>query len=565
MLIKNKIITFIKSTSVKSILHILFIISVINFILPINSLFAHRFTVQVAASRTPLNIQDFSNRHKISDPVREVFHDGWYRYLTGNFDDLKSATKFAGDLSLRTGIPGVFTRNLEESPESLVPVQAIASGAEVKIMPDPAVSAASDSSAAVKMKSTAVSAMTEEKTIRKSANKGNELFLRVFGKKNILELQKELILYGNKNLPLFVRKFYVRLIEKTYTYPIILLFVFLIIIFLLNILFVLLFLYYSNKQKNRREKYIRIFGNLYEDVLRRYLFDEIPWESALAKLKRINKPLNRRILTSVLINFQENLRGEMDTRMSEIFFKIGLHTDALKSVRSSLYYKKVIGIRELTNLYPKGTEEIIGNYINHPNDLVRAEAQTSYIRLHPDQPFGFLRQLTSPFTRWTQLTAFYLFRLHQLPVPAFIDYMDSEHPTVRNFCLWMIVYFQQLENASEILNLLHSKMELTRFLSIRAVNDLRLYQGKELLKDRYRNETEKNRMEIIKAFKNIGNSEDYGFLENIIRSGSVTAKTEACRSLYFMNSEGPERLALLQKNAGLEIEKYLAHVSDLRN
>ena len=108
-------------------------------------------------------------------------------------------------------------------------------------------------------------------------------------------------------------------------------------------------------------------------------------------------------------------------------------------------------------------------------------------------------------------------------------------------------------------------MELTRFLSIRAINDLRLHQGKELIKNRYPDETEKNRMEIIKALKNIGNAEDFNFLESIIKSGSVTAKTEACRSLYFMSPESRERLILLNQNADLNIEQYLAHVTDQRN
>ena len=388
--------------------------------------------------------------------------------------------------------------------------------------------------------------------------------LWIYGKKELLELKRDLISYA-PSFPQFARKYYILLIERTYDHPIVPIFIFLILIFMANGLIVLLILYLTNKQKTQRERYINIYRNLYEDILRSYLFGEIEWEKALPKFKKLKNPLNRKILTSVLLTFKENLRGEMDTQIPEIFVKLGLNTDSLQLAESSFYSKKVQGIRELTNLYPEGAMAIIPTYINHPHDLVRTESQVSYIRLNPERPFEFLKTLTSPFPRWTQLSAFYLLRLHQLPVPAFVDYLDSKQPTVRNFCLRMIIFFQQLENASEIFKMLESPLEMTRFLAIKAVNDLRLFDGKKLIKDMYAAETNKNKIEIIKALEKIGNEEDFDFLESIIRTGSVTLKTEACRSLYFMNKEGQERLTLLSRDTDLQIEQYLAHITDPRN
>jgi hypothetical protein len=129
----------------------------------------------------------------------------------------------------------------------------------------------------------------------------------------------------------------------------------------------------------------------------------------------------------------------------------------------------------------------------------------------------------------------------------------------------MIIYFQQLEGVTEIFRFLDSKNELTRFLTFRAINDLRLFEGKELIKNCYPEETGKNRLEIIKAFKNIGTSDDFDFLESIIKSGSITEKTEACRALYFMNKAGRDQLNLLIMNSDQHIEQYLAHVTDPRN
>jgi len=385
------------------------------------------------------------------------------------------------------------------------------------------------------------------------------------GIRNIDVIRKNLAQYTNDHLPSYLGKFLTKVIAVSFSYPIVFLFVIFIIFFILNLIVITIVLRYTNHQKNRKERYISIYKNRYEEVLSSYLFNEIDWNTAYIRIKKKNKWINKEILVSVLSNFQENLRGDFDRQIPEIFYNLGLHTFAMRSVNSPYYYRKVYGIRQLTQLYPDRALEAIEPYINDPHDLVRAEAQASYIVLHPDHPFEFLKNLSRPFTRWTQLTAFNLYRSHQLTVPSFVEYLESDHTYVRNFSLRMIIYFQQVENAPAILKMLDSPLENTRFLCIRAIHDLLLYEGKDRIKSSYDTETGKNQIEIIKAFKNVGNEEDFSFLEHIIRNGSVTARTEACRSLFYMSEEGRQRVLLLQSESGLQIEQYLAHITDPRN
>jgi len=402
-------------------------------------------------------------------------------------------------------------------------------------------------------------------TAKKPHNEVNRIVLWLFGDNNVSEFKSRLIDFGKNNLPLFLQKNYLRLVEKTYTYPIIIIFIILIVGLFFNLTTVLLVMYFTNKRKNYKERYISIYRNSYEEVLRAYLFGEIEWVLALQKLKKLKKPLNRKILTDVLLIFKENLRGEMDSQIPQIFIKLGLEEDSLKLTKSAFYFRRIEGLKALTNLDPENAKKIIPNYLNDSHTTVRTEAQISFVRLYPENPFEFLKTLTKPFSRWTQLSSFYIFRLHQVPVPAFVDYLDSKIPTIRNFSLRMIIFFQQLENASAIYKLLDSPLEMTRFLSIRAVNDLRLYDGKQMIKNMYQSETGNNKLEIIKALKNIGSDEDFDFLESIIRLDSISLKTEACRSMYYVNKEGQERLNFLNQNSDLKIDQFLAHVTDPRN
>jgi len=394
---------------------------------------------------------------------------------------------------------------------------------------------------------------------------GNYILYLFFNKSEFSALKNSLIDYGNNYIPRELRGLWLTIITASFQFPIILVFLVIILFFILNIISVFLILNYSVKKKNNKDRFLRIYGKMYEGVLLSYLFKEINWESASLKLKRKDKRENRKLLISILLNFHENLKGEVDKFIPEIFTKLGLQKDSLKSANSLFNYRKVKGIRELTYLYSEGALGIISNLINDKNDNVRAEAQTAFIMLNPDDPFKFFQTLTKPFTRWTQLSAFNLLRLHQLPIPAFTDFLYSKHPNIRNFSLRMIVYYQQLENISEIFKMLDHEMELTRFLAYRAINDLRLYDGKELIKNKYWIETGKNKLEIIKALRNIGEVEDLDFLKVVIESDMISFKIEACRTMYFMNSESQEQLMILKDEANKELELFIAHVTDPRN
>lgn len=408
-----------------------------------------------------------------------------------------------------------------------------------------------------------------ETEILENSDKGESLddyFLQPFVKsRKMMALKNILLENGVKYVPQKLRNIYANIINLCFQFPVVLFLTAFILFFILNILIVFLVLNYTLKRKSYRERYISVYGKMYEEVLLMYMFGGIDWDKTLVKLKKIQHRQNRRILISILLNFHENLKGEVDKFVPEIYVKLGLQNDSLRLANSMFKYRKVQGIRELTFLYSEGAMGIVSGLINNPNDHVRSEAQTAYIRLNPEKPFRFFKILTKAFSPWTQLSAFYLLRLHQLPVPSFADYLYSKHHTVRNFSLKMIIYFQQLENISEVYKMLESKMELTRYLSYRAINDLRLYDSRLLLKNRFRDETNKNKIEIVRAFKNIGTSDDFEFLEIIIKSEAVSLKLEACRSMYFMSDEGKERLLKLNQESNEKLDEFIAHITDPRN
>ena len=553
-----------KLYSWKLITRIVCVLLGIHTLLPVYSSDSVYYAVQVAASKEPLDIGRFTRRYHITESITEIVSEDWRRYIIGKFENLRTASLYASEIESKTGITGAFPRQVADEP---IP--------QTEVKPDSVAKTKVQQSDTVKIirnipdslpqtkKTTAIpSALPRSSAPHRELN---QLILRFIGDKNVNQTKKELLEYGKNHFPVSIRKIYNSFIERTYTYPIVLIFIILILFFIFNLSFILLIIYNTNKFKNKKERYRIFYKNYYEEVLSLYLFDINDWNTTVTKLKRLRNPENRRILTLVLLIFKENLRGEMDAKITEIFVRLELNKDSLKLTKSPFYYKKAQGIRELTNLDPKSATNIINNFINDKHYQIRTEAQVSYVRLHPESPFDFLKNLLSPFSQWTQLTAFHIFRLHQIPVPAFINYIDSAQPNVRNFCLRMIIFFQQFEDATEIFKMIESKLETSRFLAIRAINDLRLYDGKSLLLKIYESEPVVNQIEIIKALRNVGDEEDFHFLESVILSGSVTMKVEACRSLYYMSRKGEETLSQISQKHNINLDLYLAHIKDPRN
>ncbi len=547
-----------------------------NFVLPVKRAGAQHYVVQLAASKDFIDLSEFPEKFGISDSIQEIVDKDWIRYVVGNFENRKMAALYAADLMAKTGMKGAFPKLIEDYSENKDTAQQTAAPLaldtfttdSVKVQDESGiVTAKQESGATASEKNTSIKFNNSEKQeqITFSFTERNLLLKFIFGEENLMAFKSKLLKYGDNHFSSKRRTNYMRLVNQIFSYPIVIVFSILILIFIIHVILLLFFLSYSNRLKNYNERYNKVYGSLYESIVLSYVFSDIDWETFYKKLKYIKLAKNRKILISILLNLHDNLKGGVDALIPEIYEKLNLKKDSIKTANSFLYYKKVKGLHELTFLCPEEALKIIPKLLKHSNESIRAEAQKAFILLHPENPFDFLRTLQKPFSRWTQLSAFHLLRLPQLQIPSFSRYLLSSHNGVRIFCLQMINYFQQLENVTLIFNLVDSNKELTRFLSYRAINNLRLYDGRVLIKKQYRDETEKNKLEIIKALRKIGTDEDIDFLEIIFKSESTALQIEACRSMYYMSSESNKRLLNVSRSVIPNLELFIAHVTDKRN
>ena len=526
------------------------------------------YAVQIAASKTPTDVKWFSAKYQIDQKILEIEENGWYKYVIGEFVNLQAASDYI-DLNLQSkGLQGPFPRLLPDSLKKYPWNEIKSKISDVQdineTMPALETNTASAGNTVSIQKFHSESREMQDQDKQKLSDKYSR-WEKMMSWERLQNIEIKLIDGAKFFLPRSFVPVYIRMIDKAIKFPVILFFLMLIILFILNAIVIIIILEVSNTLKNQIERYHELYQAMYERVLTGYLFQEFDIETAVYRLKKMQYRRNRKIFVSVLFNFQKNLSGDSDQKILEIFFRLGLNEDAVKKINSHSLYYQILGLRELTNFHPSGAFSVVESHINDKKDALRAEAQTSYVRLNHEEPFSFIKNLRKPFTRWTQLTSFYIFKLHKLPAPSFAEFLQSDLYNVQNFSLRMITYFQQQENAGEIIKLLGAVRYLTRYLAIRAIVDLGVREAKPLLKERFEDEIYRNKLEIVRAMQHIGNTDDFNFLDKIIRGNDVTLKIEACRSMYFMNSSGMKNLLLLNQEQELCLEPFIAHINDPRN
>ena len=265
------------------------------------------------------------------------------------------------------------------------------------------------------------------------------------------------------------------------------------------------------------------------------------------------------------MDFQKSFRGDSDRQIMELYQRMNLSKISYDKTYAMSFYEQVKGLRELTNMKHHQAIEMIVAKLNDPNDIVRTEAQICYPVANPETPFDFLSILEKPFSKWAQLNIYYSIKIHEMPVPSFDKWINSNNTNVVNFCILMIDLFQQQDNSQDIIRLLNAQDETTRNLAISASGNLHLFDSKEVMKNNFRMETLKNQIEITKMFNIIGDETDITFIEQIIQCEIIALRLESVRTLYNLGEGGRAHLTALNQSMNFVLSPYISHIQDNRN
>jgi hypothetical protein len=333
--------------------------------------------------------------------------------------------------------------------------------------------------------------------------------------------------------------------------PLFITILYIVIIYSIITLITLLIIILLNRGKMEREEKQREFlKEVYQLKLMDYLFEEEKREQAMKDLQEIaSNRFDRQILINQMIDLSINLKGEIKEVIKELYLQMGLKEDSLEKAYSSKWHENIKGFRELAFMNIRDANEKILESVNSGNEIVRMEAQIALVRLSDDNPYHFLHYLEKPLALWEQITLHELLIQHELKVPAFKQWFESENISVLIFALEMVSWFKQKRSGSEVIRLFGHEEETVRHTAFKVAGDIGLKSALPHLRKIYHQETYRNRLAILDTFARVPEEKHLPFLKSVLdREDDVQLQILATKAMENTDEPGISMLIKLMKS-----------------
>jgi hypothetical protein len=360
-----------------------------------------------------------------------------------------------------------------------------------------------------------------------------------------------------------------RAVERFDKSPLFVTILYVVILYSIITLVVLLIIILLNRNRlQREEKQTNYLKEVYQLKLMDYLFEDEKQDEVRNDLKEIaENRFDRQLLIDQMIDLSINLKGEIKETIKELYLFLGLKEDSVRKVQSKKWHENVKGIRELAYMNIREASEKILEYLNSTNEIVRMEAQIAMVRLSDENPYHFLHFMEKPLAVWEQITLHELLIQHNLEVPVFQQWFESENLSVVIFALEMTAWFKQVNSGESVIGLFEHENENVRHTAFRVCGEIELSSALPAMEQVYEKETDKNKLEILSAFANIPEERHLGFLKSVLdMEDNVQLQIQATKAMENTDEPGISMLIKLMKSKS-EYKNYqiiIRHVLDGR-
>lgn len=289
--------------------------------------------------------------------------------------------------------------------------------------------------------------------------------------------------------------------------------------------------------------------------------DEIQLNIACFEQLPLHRRWARQALTSRIIHFRRNVRGNVGQLLRNLYIQLDLDNDTMKKLKSRRWEKKVQALTELTSLDMFISDVTILPMTNDRNRELRAAARHAYIKLSKNEPFKFFDIAKEPLLLWDQVELFRtITSTENIAIPNFARWITySGNKSVISFCLKLVVHYNQHNAVPAILRLLDTKDHYLRADAINCLGKLRARNAEDKLVSLYSHQPILCQIEILKALGRIGSGAHIEFLKGeFLHATDFDLRKHAAKSLVknqwvrdqpgdaLISSVTPENLRILK-------------------
>lgn len=293
--------------------------------------------------------------------------------------------------------------------------------------------------------------------------------------------------------------------------------------------------------KTFKEKKALIVSQEFEEFVTHILFsDDVPEEGKFFSDQEIIRILsfaehslsgefNRNVIMDFLLGLHRNLSGESAEKLKQLYFIFELDRDSIQKLKDKKWFLKAKAIKELEQMEVRKAYRSIYRCINHPNVILRSEAQLAIVSLKRTNQFTFLFNLRTELSEWQQLNLLNRLKstkdLKTQDVPRLLNSMNE---SVVRLGIKMIQHLNLVEYEDNLPELVSDPKEKIRIDAIRCLAFLQVDSACELLKSRYEDEIPEVQKEILDAIGSLGKHSDLNWVSERMHS-HVLALTNAAR------------------------------------
>ena len=335
-----------------------------------------------------------------------------------------------------------------------------------------------------------------------------------------------------------------------------------IVLSILTMIILLIIILLNRNRMEKEEALHQFLMEKYQSLIIDYLFgNTTPDDFRLIA----SDTYRRQVLIDQMIDVSVNLKGEEGKKLINLYKHLNLDRDSISRAYDHRWHKKIKGFRELAFMNIKYANEAIYKALNSSNELLRMEAQIALVRLSEDKPFEFLSHITTPFSLWEQITLHELIIQHNIPPPAFQQWLNSPNNTVVMFALRMIREFKQKESEDAVRQIILHTYPSVKKLAIQVAGDLDMRSTLETMKHMYKNQEYNVCLEIVKSMGKMPDLSMMGFLKLVLdKEDDVQLQIEAVKAIENNGEEGVKALVKIMKSEYKNYNIIVRHVLDRR-
>ena len=244
----------------------------------------------------------------------------------------------------------------------------------------------------------------------------------------------------------------------------------------------------------------------YKDIVLKYKANKLDW-------------IGRKTLIEEMLELHKGLKGDSGIIIEQFYRDVGLIPYQETEINRGAWWKKAYAFRVYSEFKVVEKAKLIYKYVDHPNRILRSEAQYAVVSIKGTEGLNFVPVLRSPISEWEQLVLLEkLIKFKPEDIPNVNSWLQSKNDSVVIFGTKIIHQFRLFKAQEPLLELLRHKNEDVVLHAIECIIRIEFKEACTNLRRAYPEASLKVKEKILEALSRLGDTSNLQFFKEEIEN-----------------------------------------------